>query len=435
MKEQRVIKNAAWIIGCKLIKAVLTLVVTMLTARYLGPSNYGTINYAAGLVAFFTPLMKLGLAAVQVYEIVDKPNEEGKIVGTTIVLNALSALLCIVGVVAFAAVANADEPETILVCGIYSFLLLFQALEMIQYWFQAKLLSKYSSIAILFAYIVAALFQTFLLVTNKNVYWFAASSSLEYAVIAAILYVIYRKKGGAKLEFSWEVGRRLLSTGKYYILSEMMVVFFSQTDKIMLKLMLDSETVGIYSAAVTCATMFGFVYAAIIDSARPSIFESRKESRDVFEKNVTALYSVLFYISVFVSLVICIFAPLVIGIMYGNGYAQAVIPLRIIVWHTTFSLFGSVRNVWLLAEGNQKYLWRINLYGVVANVLLNVLLIPRLGASGAALASLITQVFTNVIVGFMIKPIRRNNYLLLRGMDFRVLWSYAKELLEGKKDE
>lgn len=435
MKEQRVIKNAAWIIGCKLIKAVLTLVVTMLTARYLGPSNYGTINYAAGLVAFFTPLMKLGLNAVQVYAIVDRPSEEGKIVGTTIVLNALSALLCIVGVVAFAAVANAGEPETILVCGIYSFLLLFQALEMIQYWFQAKLMSKYSSIAVLLAYTVSALFQTFLLATNKSVYWFAASGSLEYAVIAAVLYVIYRKKGGAKLEFSREVGRRLLSTGKYYILSEMMVVFFSQTDKIMLKLMLDSEAVGIYSAAVTCATMFGFVFAAIIDSARPSIFESRRESRDAFEKNVTALYSIVFYISIFVSAVICIFAPLIIKIMYGDGYTQAVTPLRIIVWYEIFSLFGTVRNVWLLAEGHQKYLWRINLWGVAANVLLNALMIPWLGASGAALASLITQMFTNVIVGFMIKPIRRNNYLLLRGMDARILWSNVKRMVGTKHDQ
>ena len=435
MKEQKVIKNAAWIIGCKLIKAVLTLVVTMLTARYLGPSNYGTINYAAGLVAFFTPLMKLGLAAVQVYEIVDKPHEEGKIVGTTIVLNVISALLCIVGIVAFTSVANGDEPETILVCGIYSLLLLFQALEMIQYWFQAKLLSKYSSIAMLLAYIVSALFQTFLLVTNKNVYWFAASSSLEFAVIAVILYIVYRRKGGAKLEFSREVGRRLLSMGKYYILADMMVAICSQTDKIMLKLMLDSETVGIYSAAVTCATMFNFVYAAIIDSARPSVFESRKESRKSFEKNVIVLYSVCFFFSVIVSAVICVFAPLIITVMYGKGYAQAVTPLRIVVWHVTFSLLGTVRNVWLLAEGHQKYLWRINLYGVVANVLLNVLLIPRLGASGAALASLFTQVFANVIVGFLFKPIRRNNYLIFCGMDFRVLWSNAKKLLEGKKDE
>ena len=435
MKEQRAIKNAAWIIGCKLIKAILTLVVTMLTARYLGPSNYGTINYAAGLVAFFTPLMKLGLGAIQVYALVDRPEEEGKIVGTTTVLNAISALLCIVGIVAFAAVANANEPETILVCGIYSFLLLFQAFEMIQYWFQAKLLSKYSSIAMLLAYVVAAVFQTVLLIADKNVYWFAASGSMEFAVISVILLLIYRRKGGAPLAFSWEEAKRLLSMGKFYILPEMMVVIFAQTDRIMLKLMLDSEAVGIYSAAVTCATMFGFVYAAIIDSSRPGIFESHKQSRDEFEKNVIALYSIIFYLSIVVCVAICLFAPLIIAIMYGDGYASAVTPLKIVVWYTTFSLFGSVRNIWLLAEGKQMYLWRINLWGAVANVLLNGLLIPNWGASGAAFASLITQAFTNVIVGFILKPVRRNNYLLFQGMDIRILLSNAKGLLRLRNDK
>ena len=434
MKEHRVIKNAAWIIGCKLIKAVLTLVVTMLTARYLGPSNYGTINYAAGLVAFFAPVMSLGLNAVQVYSIVDRPSEEGKIIGTTIGLNVVSALLCVVSIVAFASVANADEPETILVCGIHSFLLLFQAPEMIQYWFQAKLMSKYASIAMLVAYAVAAVFQILLLINGMGIYWFAASGSLEFAVIAVILLIIYRRKGGARLAFSWEEAKRLLSLSKYYILPDMMVVIFAQTDKIMLKLMLDSEAVGIYSAAVTCATMFGFVFAAIIDSARPSIFESRKESHERFENNIITLYSVIFYLSVFISVIVFAFAPLVIAIMYGDGYSRAVMPLRIIVWYKTFSVLAGVRNVWLLAEGKQKYLATINLWGVVANVALNLCMIPSLGVSGAAFASLITQIITNVVVGFILKPIRRNNYLMLRGMDVRILCRKAKELV-GMNDD
>ena len=181
-------------------------------------------------------------------------------------------------------------------------------------------------------------------------------------------------------------------------------------------------------------TMFGFVFAAIIDSARPGVFESRKESRESFEKNVISLYSIIFYLSILVSVSIFLFAPLIIAIMYGDGYTQAVMPLRIVVWYIIFSLFAGVRNVWLIAEGKQKYLWKINLWGVVANVVLNAVMIPRLGASGAAFASLITQMFTNVIVGFIIKPIRRNNYLLFKGMDIRILLQNVKGLLRLRNE-
>ena len=74
-----------------------------------------------------------------------------------------------------------------------------------------------------------------------------------------------------------------------------------------------------------------------------------------------------------------------------------------------------MRNVWILAEGQQKYLWVINLSGAITNVMLNFIMIPFLGVVGAAIASLITQIFTNVVIGFIIKPIRRNNCLMIRG--------------------
>jgi Na+-driven multidrug efflux pump len=76
-----------------------------------------------------------------------------------------------------------------------------------------------------------------------------------------------------------------------------------------------------------------------------------------------------------------------------------------------------VRNIWILAENKYQFLWKINLLGAISNVLLNYVLIPICGAIGAAWASLITQFFTNVIVGFMLPPIRKNNTLMIRGLN------------------
>lgn len=69
-----------------------------------------------------------------------------------------------------------------------------------------------------------------------------------------------------------------------------------------------------------------------------------------------------------------------------------------------------------LVENKQKYLWIINLSGAIANVVLNLLFIPLWGIVGAALASLITQFFTNVIVNYLISPIRYNNILMFKGL-------------------
>ena len=154
---KRVFKNASWIVFSKLIKAILTLIVTMIMARKLGPNNYGLINYAASLVSFIIPVMKLGIDSTLVHDIINHPHEEGKYVGTSIIANVISGLLCILGIIVFVLFANCGETETIIVCSLYSITLLFQAIEIVQYWFQAKLLSKYPSIAMLIAYIITSL--------------------------------------------------------------------------------------------------------------------------------------------------------------------------------------------------------------------------------------------------------------------------------------
>ena len=209
--QAKVLKNAGWIIFCKVIKAVLVFVVTAITARYLGTYRYGLINYAAGLVSFFVPIMRLGLDSTMVHEIIARPEDEGKVVGTVIGMASVSSILCIIGVVSFTLIANAGETDTIIVCAIYSAMLLFQALELIHYWFQAKLLAKFSAIAMMVAYLVVSIFQVVLVVAKVDVYFFAISYSIDFFLIAIILMIVYKKKGGQKISFSFPIAKELFS--------------------------------------------------------------------------------------------------------------------------------------------------------------------------------------------------------------------------------
>lgn len=412
----RTAKNAGWIIGCKVVKALLMLAVTMLTARYLGTDGYGLLNYAGSVVTFAAPFMHLGLNSVAVYEIVSCPDKEGETLGTIIFLSFCSSLLCIIGVVSFAVVANSGEPVTIAVCALYSITLCFQALEMLQYWFHAKLLSKYSAIAMLAAYVAVSTAQILLVLAGKSVVWFAAAQSADCLVTTMILLACYRKLGTQALSVSMPRAKRLLAVGKYYILSDIMVTIYNNTDRIMLKLMRGDAETGIYSAAHTSALMTAFVFAAIMDSFRPTVFESKKNGKAAFEKALAELYSIIFYLSLFACFFVFAFAPLIIRLMYGADYGASIPVLRLLVWFTTFGYLGSVRDMWIIAEDRQHYLPRICFFGALSNFLLNAALIPTLGAMGAAAASLATQFFTNVATGRLIVAIRPNNAIMRRGL-------------------
>jgi len=417
MKYNKVINNASWIVACKIAQSLLQLVVGMLCARYLGPSNYGLISYAASVVAFALPIMRLGFNATMVHEFVETPEKEGEIIGTSLVLNILSSVLGIIGVSAFSAFANAGDTTTILVCVLYSFSLFFAAVEMIQYWYQYKLLAKYSSLIMFFAYIIVSVYRIYLLVTSKSVYWFALTNSLDYGIIGVSLIILYFKKGNTKFSFSLKRAKTMLSKSKHYIFSSLMVVIFQSTDHIMLTMMDSEEQNGFYTAAITTAAVVQFVYTAIIDSFRPMILSSKKEGSSDYGKLVSTLYGVITYLSLAQSIVFSLLANVIIYILYGDGYSASVPVLRILIWFIVFSYMGSVRNVWILAEQKQKYLWIINLSGALFNVVLNAVMIPYWGACGAAFASLLTQIFTNFILGFIIKPIRENNKYLLKGLN------------------
>ena len=71
---------------------VISLFVGMITARYLGPANYGVLNYTASFTAFFTPLCTLGFNGVIVKELISNKGKQGEIIGTAIVFRFFSSL-------------------------------------------------------------------------------------------------------------------------------------------------------------------------------------------------------------------------------------------------------------------------------------------------------------------------------------------------------
>lgn len=430
MKENRVFNNAKWIVVCKFAQSVLQMIVGMISARYLGPSNYGLISYAASVAAFAIPIMRLGFDATLVREYVEAPDNEGEIAGTSVALNIMSGIASMIGVIGFSVATNINDRTTIIVCGLYSLSLIFAAAEMIQYWFQYKLLSKYSSVIMLGSYFVVSAYKIFLLITQKSVYWFAVTHSIEYGLIALCLFAAYYKQGG-KLSFSWTLAKRMLISSKHYILAALMLVVIQNTDRIMLTMMIGEAENGFYSAAVTAVGIFQFVYTAIVDSCRPVILEGRKIEKASYLRNLTRLYSLTLYLSLAQSIVFTVLGKIIIRILYGSEYLAAVPVLRILVWYLAFSIMGTVRNVWILAEQKQKCLWIINLSGAMFNILLNILLIKPLGACGAAIASLMTQIFANFIFGFIWTPLRENNRIILKSLSPKFAFVEARKLVSG----
>lgn len=409
-------KNASWIIIGRIVQMILSFIISILTARYLGPGDFGIINYAGAYVAFFTSLCTLGINAVIIKDFVENPEEQGEAIGTTLVMRMVSSVLSGVMIVGIVSAVDKNEPVTITVAGLCSIALVFQVLDTFNYWFQSRYESKITSIATLVAYIATALYRVFLLLTGKDITWFAFATSIDYICLGILLYLCYKSRNGPRLSFSWRKGKYLLSKSYHYILAGMMVAIYGQTDKFMLKQMMGETDVGYYSLASSINTMWVFVLTAIIDSFYPTIMRLYKNDTKQYLKKNRQLYAITIYVSIAVAIFFIVFGQLFISLIYGEAYAGAVGPLKIIVWYTIFSYLGVARNAWVVCENKQKYLKYMYLSAALINVGLNFVLIPAMGASGAALASLITQIFTSIVIPYLIRDMRPNVILMLEAL-------------------
>lgn len=423
--KNKTIKNAGYLIAGRVIQMVFGLVVGLLTARYLGPANYGLINYAGAYTAFFSSICTLGINSVLVKEFVDHPDEEGMVIGTTLLLRALSSAFSACTVIAISSFVDAGEKTTICIVVLSSIGMVFHIFETFNYWFQRRLESKVTAKATLIAYAVSSAYKIYLLATGKSVAYFALITSIDYLCLGVILFAEYKKSNGQALTFSWNYGKSLLSRSCHFILPGLMVSIYGQTDKLMLKQMIGEAEIGYYATAVSLCGMWCFILKAVIDSVYPSIMEAAKNGNEsLFKKRNVQLYAIVFYVSMVVSLGFTVLAKPLIYIMYGESYLPAVNPLRIVTWYTAFSYLGVARNAWIVSKNKQKYLFAIYAASAVANVVLNCLLIPILGASGAAIASLVAQILTTLVVPFFIKDMKENSMMILDAIMLKgILWN------------
>ena len=190
------INNSFWMIIGRVYQMLLSLVVGSLTARYLGPDNYGILNYSLSYINILNVICSLGFEGVIVKRIVNG-DDEGELIGTTLFLRIIASIFSVVGLIIFFSVAQSDG-VTKIVAIIQSISLFFNIYEIIELWLQAKMESKYAVIGRGIASTVVGLWKILLLCLNVSVSFFAISSVIESVVILIALLISYYKLKGIK---------------------------------------------------------------------------------------------------------------------------------------------------------------------------------------------------------------------------------------------
>ena len=413
-------RNTFWMISCRVIQMIIGFIIGIISARFLGPSNYGVITYVESYISLFTSFCSLGFNSIIIKKILMFEGKEDELFGTAIVLRLISGLFSSISIVMLLAIINDFSSLYIIVAILEAITLIFQAFEIIKYWYLYKLESKKTSILYTIAYVITALYKLFLLISGKSIIWFAFSLSIDSILIAIFLVVIFKKDKRFKFKFSFDIAKNILNDGWHYIISGLMIAIYSQTDKIMLKHFFNEVYVSYYSVSLTITSVISFVLIAVIDSASSVIIALSKKSNSPIacERRIKQLYCFVFWFSILWSSLICVFSDYIISILYGVDYLPCAPTLKILVWEIAFSYIGSARNSWILINNKEKIVKHLAIIGAGINIVLNLMFIPIMNSAGAAVATLISEFIVSIVLQFLIPDLRRNGVLVIEGILF-----------------
>ncbi len=414
---KKLISNSFWMMGSKIYSMLVSLIVGSLSARYLGPANYGLLNYGTAIISFFTTVSALGFSFTIVVELVKKPEKSGSYLGTALILRLLTSLFSYVGIIGIVALLEPENKLLQIITALQAISVILNTYEILLYWFQMQLQMKFVTIASMVALTVTGVWRVSLLVLNASVEFFALSNSVTALVCGGIVVVIFFRTNHPKLSFNWNDGKYLLKGSYHFIISGLAVTLYSQLDRIMLGKIMSADMVGYYSAAMVIAVMWEFVPHALINSARPVITELKQTDEKEYLNKYKLLLMSINILGLLVSISFMIFGKLAVYILYGVSYAPSIGALKILIWSTSFSMIGTARVVWLVNEGIGGYEKYFTIMGSIVNIILNALFIPIWGITGAAVTTLISQIFVAIIAPLFFKNTR--DFVRLYILSFR----------------
>ena len=414
---KNIFENSMWQIGEKIITMIFSVFVTSIVARYLGTEDYGFVNYIISIVMLFTTFSTLGMEKITIKDIIEREESEERILGTSFYIRLIGGIVLIF--ISQITIYILDEKNMLaqLLGLLMGLCMIFRAYEVIEYYLQSQMKLKTISIIRFCSTFFVAILRILVVIFDWGIVGFTATYLFDAIIVAVLLKIWYKKRKKLKFKFSLEYAKRILSKCWYVAISGLMVTLYMRIDQVMLGSMLDNKTEnGIYSAAVRIAEIWYFVPTAIISAFQPAIVMKKKHSEEQYEKTMQRLYDIVAIVGIAFGILITLFGDIAVQILYGDEYKGATSILKISVWAGLFATLGTARSVWLVNENLQKYSLIYTSVGCVTNIVLNYFLIPKIGAKGAAIATLIAQFVTNVLALVPFKKTRKSSAMILKSI-------------------
>ncbi|MBS1532634.1 MAG: flippase [Bacteroidetes bacterium] len=412
---EKYFKNTGALFVGRVGSLAIKMIVGIALANYLGRGQNGILTGGIVYIYFFSAIATLGLDQFIVKELHAFPDSRDKILGTALGMKLMAGLLCIPLIwLAFQIYPAKGTPYGYVF--ILSFIGIIQAFTVIDSYFQSQVQSKYIMQVQIAGNLVSAAIKLALIFTKMPLVYFVYAYALDFLLISIGYYFTYQRNDRNIFKWTYDsaLAKKLLLYSWPLIISGIMVALYMKIDAIMLQNMKGVKEAGAYQTVANLSEAWNFVPSVIVTSLFPAILNARRDDMNRYNKRIQHLYDLMVYLSVPVAIVITFASPLIYK-LYKHEYAYAAPVLSVHIWSGVFVFLGAANSQYLIAEDLNTLTFLRTGFGAIVNIVLNLILIPKMGMMGAAIATLAAYAGAAFFV-LVIPKVNKQGVMMLRSL-------------------
>lgn len=429
---EKYFKNTGWLmmarVGGLAIKVIIT---NFALSNYLGPAQFGILNYPMAIVTFFMAIAALGLDGFVTRELLHDPEKKDVILGTSFWMRLIAGIATLPLVWLVYIIINnhrhLDTPFSYVF--IVAFVSIIQSVNIIDSFFQSKVQGKYIMCVQVAGNIVSALIKLVFIILKLSLIWFVYSLVFDALLIAAGYMLIYRQTNNhlSGWNYNGKVAAYLFKHSWPLAFSAVLVSIYMKIDQAMIGSYLDSKQLGIYSTVASLSESWYFIPVAIVTSVFPAIMHAKKTDPPRYKLRLQNMYDIMVVISLSIAIIMSFGSSIIYHIVYKNPeFWPGSKVLAVHVWAGIFVFLGSASGQYLIAEGYTKLSMLRTGVGAVVNIVLNIFFLPAYGILGAAYATLVAYFVATFLI-VLIPKTREQGLLMFKSL---FLISLAQKIIK-----
>ena len=406
-KVRTVFANLGWMLISQILVSVLSFFWTILTAQYLGPSEYGIFGTAISFSTLFMVIADFGIVTYSTRAVSTDIENEYLYINNSLSLSLFLSALYLSVVFIILLILGWDN-YIVLACFLYAIVnVIGKLINILQVSFQAHEQMKFQAITNIIGAVSTFIFLILVIFTSLGLFW--VIFAYMFANIISFTYVFFTvRKNYFKIKFSFNPTfyKDLIKYGIPFAISGVFVTIYYSLDMVMITQFVGTYDAGLYNAAyklLSFLTIFFTIYSVVIFPVMSKLF---KDSKDLLKLGFTKSSKYLTSISIPIAVFTCFYSYDIINI-YGFEFSSAGPILNILIWTICFIFVNGNASAVLNASHKEYSVTKICGAAALLNIVLNLIFIPKYSYYGASVATVLSEVLVFILCMYVLKQIKQ----------------------------